>query len=346
MAWEFGDSFDFYNAQADMTAPGTMWSVVTGGGFSSTTRFGVGQSMDIGASGTNNRITNTFNNDTTLYVNLAYYLNAALPMNANIYWGFAVSDGANKQVGVYWNGSGAIIVTAGEYNAATLATWSSAYAAFQWNHYQFKFVINNTTGSVELRLNGATSDSFSLTGANTRNGSTNNYGNNLRFYGGSTNMFMDDFYGFNDQGAQPNTWQGDVRAVQLMPNSDSSVTWTKSTGASNNSCVSELKEDGDTTYVSTNTANNVDLYGIAALATTPNAIINVVLKSFARMDDAGPHTYKQRLSSGGTTSDGSNLSLSTSYQWSWTNYLTDPHTSAAWTFAGVNAALIGPFDVA
>jgi hypothetical protein len=113
----------------------------------------------------------------------------------------------------------------------------------------------------------------------------------------------------------------------------------------NPSNVSELRQDGDTSYVFTNTVNNLDLYGTAGLSTTPNAIINLALKSLVRMDDAGPHTYKNRLSSAGTTSDGSNLSLSSSYQWSWTNYPTDPNGGGAWTFSRVNGALIGPFDV-
>jgi hypothetical protein len=40
------------------------------------------------------------------------------------------------------------------------------------------------------------------------------------------------------------------------------------------------------------------------------------------------------------------VAMTTSYQWSWTNYPTDPHTSAAWTATALSAALIGPFDVA
>jgi hypothetical protein len=349
MAWEVGDSFDFHGAMADMAVAGAIWSTVNGGNIwtgTPQTRFGVGVSKDISNNGADVLVTNTFGNDTTIYVNFAFNHQNALTGTTGVEMGFALRDTTNKQVGIYWLNNGNVIVTSGAFNGTILGTWTGAYAAAQWNHYQIKVVINNTTGSVEIRKNGNTSDDFSVTSINTRNGSTNNYANNVSFYGNNGALYLDDFYVFNDQGAQPNTWQGDVRAVQLMPNSDNSVTWTKSTGASNNACVNELQENGDTNYVSTNTVSNVDLYGTAGLSTTPNAIINVVLKSMVRMDDAGPHTYKNRLSSGGTTSDGSNLSLTSTYQWNWTNYLTDPHTSAAWTASGVNAALIGPFDVA
>jgi hypothetical protein len=347
MAWEGGDGFDFHNAVGDMVVAGSVWTSTGGGGFLSgaSTRFGVGQAYSIPGTGAGAFVTQTFGNDTTIFVNFAWNIATTLS-GSTVYFGFALRDTTNNQVGVYMRSDGTILVTNGAFNGTVLATWTGAFGGNQWNHYQFKIVINNTTGSVEMRMNGATSDTQSVTGINTRNGSANNYANNISFYGSSTNTAIDDAYWFNDQGAQPNTWQGDVRAVQLMPASDSSVTWTPNSGANNYSRVSEAHQDGDTSYVSTNTINNVDLYAIAALATTPNAIINVALKSMARMDDAGPHTYKQRLSSGGTTSDSSNLSLSTTYQWLWTNYSTDPHTSAAWTFAGINAALIGPFDVA
>ena len=348
MAWELGDSFDFHGAQSDMTLAGSIWATTTGGniGTGVYTRFGVGVGKDLSNGGADTTITNTFGNDTTIYVNFAFNHNVTLGGTTTTEIGVVLRDGTNKQVGIYWLNNGNIIVTSGAFNGTVLGTWTGAFVGVQWNHYQIKVVINNTTGSVEIRKNGNTSDDYSLTGINTRNGSTNNYANNVSFYGNNGAMYIDDFYVFNDQGAQPNTWQGDVRAQQLMPNSDSSVTWTKSTGASNNACVNELQENGDTNYVSTNTINNVDLYGTAGLSTTPNAIINVVLKSFVRMDDAGPHTYKARMSSGGTVLDGGNLALTSNYQWNWINYLTDPHTSAAWTASGVNAALIGPFDVA
>ena len=514
MAWEIGDSFDFYGTVSDATVAGTCWTSFGGGGNITTsgTRFGTGLCFVLPSTGAGALQSTTFGNDTTIFVNFAWNLGNS--GGATVYFGFALRDSTNNQVGVYFQANGTVIVTNGAFNGTVLATWASQFAGNQWNHYQFKIVINNTTGSVEMRMNGATSNTQSVTGINTRNGSTNAYANNISFYDSAQGTNIDDFYLFNDQGAQPNTWQGDVRAVQLMPNANSGTPqwsashmstnasaspppttgvgqqvgiaanttyygyWTplasgtvtsisprfasafttfnmalydssgvgsapgnliatatavsspgfnttyasapdvafnfsspptvtagtlyyvafkadtaanywgntsntqggeypgnvysesrtyslgfKSVAGSgmsvnvgcmavkfagtvaNPSNVSELRQDGDTSYVFTNTVNNLDLYGTAGLSTTPNAIINLALKSLVRMDDAGPHTYKNRLSSAGTTSDGSNLSLSSSYQWSWTNYPTDPNGGGAWTFSRVNGALIGPFDV-
>jgi hypothetical protein len=348
MAWLIGDSFDFYNGTADVTKPGTIWASASGLGAFAGGRFGVGQSLTL----TNNTLstaTSGFTNSTTIWVNFSLAPVSNLGGSASTPWaGFILYDAATIQFVFQIMGDGSF--TQSSAWAGTVYTQSGAglfpSSNTLWTHLQVKIVIDPTVGSIEVRLNGSTTAAWNPTGLNTRRGTSNSYCNGLVLQTSATGGYFDDFYAFNDQGSSPTTWQGDVRAVQLMPTSDSSVTWTPNSGGNNYSRVSEAHEDGDTSYVSTNTINNVDLYGITALSTTPNAIVNVAVKSFVRMDDAGPHTYKNRLSSSGTASDGSNLALSSGYQWSWTNYPTDPHTSAAWTATAVNAALIGPFDVA
>jgi hypothetical protein len=352
MAFEIGDSFDFYASSANFNAlldAGTCWAVSLAGGLTpNTTRFGVGQGLSIGGNVDGVLISVAFGNDATIYVNFAHLTSTALiPGNTNVTWGFNLCDGTNKQVGIYFRNQGDIVVTSGPFNGTILATWAGPiWAINQWNHYQFRIVINNTIGRMEARINGHASDDFD-TGAslNTRNGSTNNYANHINFYNGGSNPFIDDFYLFNDQGGQPNTWQGDVRAVQLMPNSDSSVTWNRSTGTNNFSCVDDTQQNADADYVSTLTVNNVDQYGTFSLPTTPNAIIGIVTKAFVRMDDVGPHSIKTRLTSNAVISDSATLPLASTYGWLWTNYMTDPSGGAAWTAARVNAATIGPFCV-
>jgi hypothetical protein len=347
MAWEIGDGFDFYgNLGGPSAVGGTCWAtsftnvLVLG-------RFGVGQALTLAGGNHLNSI--TFGNDTIVYVNFAataQYFNTALTITE---FGFTLYDLTNAQVGVYFRQNGSMIITNGPYNGTVIAGPTAPWftAPNQWHHFQFKITINNTIGRVELRQDGHTSDDYD-SGAvlNTRNGSTNNYCNNIIFNQPVDNSTqLDDFYLFNDQGAAPNTWQGDVRAVQLMPNSDSSITWTRSTGTSNFSCVDEPAETADTDYVSTLTINNVDQYGTTALATTPNAIIGIVTKALVRMDDVGPHSIKTRLTSNAVIGDSSTLSLSNTYQWLWTNYSIDPSGGLAWTAARVNAATIGPFCV-
>jgi hypothetical protein len=195
-------------------------------------------------------------------------------------------------------------------------------------------------------LNGSTSPLVNVGSLNTRN-TANSYcnGTQVTCVGSTNPTVLDDYYMFNDQAPAPATFQGDVRAVQQMPNADVSVTWTPNSGAIGYNRVNEAHQDGDTSYVLTNTVNNVDQYAIAALATTPLSIIAVQSKMYARMDDAGPHTVKSRLTSTGTTSDSANMSCASTYKWIQQIYAVDPHTTSPWTAPNLNAVTIGPFDV-
>lgn len=347
MAWLFGDGFDFYNAATDISIAGTVWASATAT-ISTTTRFGAGVSFTSSA-GTGTASSITFANSTTTFLNFAFItLGTAFSAGNTIYAFVNLNDAGTKQVALAFFQDGSIGLT---NNAGTVITGTRTAAntliVSQWYHIQAKIVIDPTAGTFELRLNGSTTPTITASSLNTRN-TANSYCNNVFlslsvFATGQT--LVDDFYVHNDQGAQPNTFQGDVRAVQQMPASDFSKQWTPNSGTTNYSRVNELREDGDTSYVIDATVNDVDQYAIAALATTPLSIVAVQSKMFVRMDDAGPHTVKSRLTSAGTTSDSSNLSLTTSYQWLQQTYVTDPHTSGAWTATNLNAVTIGPFNV-
>ena len=133
---------------------------------------------------------------------------------------------------------------------------------------------------------------------------------------------------------------GDCRVQVQSPASNSSVTWTPLTGT-NWSEVNELPVDGDTSYVSTSTAGNQDLYTVTALGTTPSSVKAVQIRTCMRKSDASAHTAASAISSSGTVSVGATQSLGASYSYGTDIYLTDPHTSAAWTGAALNALLIG-----
>ena len=346
MAWLFGDSFDFYNAAADMLLPGTPWSATTiGNAVTTTSRFGLGLSTTI--ANVTNIVSNSFTNSTTIWVNFAFQLNLAMNGTTTQAYGFDLRDGTSIQCGVYVRQDGSIVLTSNGIGGTVLATSSVLLptGVSVWTHLQFKIVINNTTGSIECRLNGKAVDDWNATGLNTRNGTVTAQVNNVVFKGAANNASIDDFYVFNDQGVAPNNWQGDVRAVQQMPTSDSSVTWSRSVGTTNFTEVDELRENGDTDYVFTSTAGSADAYGVPGLATAPFFIVAVQTKMIARMDNVGPKTVKSRLNSGGTPVDSANLSLSSSYQWISQVNTVDPHTSAAWTGAAVAGVTIGPVAV-
>jgi hypothetical protein len=346
MAWLLGDGFDFYANASDMVAGGLSWTVssVNPGG---TSRFGVGQSI-VPSNGSTAKTT-SFTNSTTIYANMAAKPNAVIvPGSLSPMAGFQLLDGANNQLAIAILFNGTVVVTAGAINGAALATSPQIFLNNTvWHHLQFKIVIDNTVGSVEMRVDGNPTNNWTATGLNTRNGSTNNFVNIFNFTSltGANGVFFDDFYLFNDQGVSPNTWQGDVRSLQLMPNSDQTITWTPKSAGTNFSQVNELIANGDTSYVFTNTPGNQDYYGCQTLTVVPFNIIAVQTKMYSRMDDTGPHSICFNIKSSSTVLSSPTTAMASNYTWIQMVNTVDPNTSIAWTIPGVNALQIGPNDV-
>jgi hypothetical protein len=240
MAWLGGDGFDLCGNSNDIALNVIDWSSVVNNVLSAAvnTRFGVGNCISLASGASLLSLTSTtFANSTTIYVNFALTLigDTFSSGGTTVKAGFILKDGANNQVGVWWRNGGDLIVTNGLLGGTILATSSAFLNAgnfTNWHQYQVKVVINNTTGTVEMRMDGAATDTFSSGSIDTRNGSSNNYCNVMNFNGNTINGGkMDDIFWFNDQGAAPNTWAGDVRCVQLMPNNDSGTQqWTRTGG--------------------------------------------------------------------------------------------------------------------
>jgi hypothetical protein len=115
------------------------------------------------------------------------------------------------------------------------------------------------------------------------------------------------------------------------------------TTTSNANLVSEVAQDAAAGYVLSSTNGQADLYTLAATPSTPAVVIGVTTRGLFQKSDAGTRNATVQLKSGGTTVAGASTALPVgSWQWIARNDLTDPATSAAWTAAAVNAALVGP----
>jgi hypothetical protein len=353
MAWLVGDGFDFYNTAADAAGNPDIWAVATfvilqqGG-----TRTGLGNWMFLGNnSATNGNLTTvTFANSGTIFVNMNIRSGQA-HVNGGTQQcvGFSWQDAGNKNGGVFLRNGGDFVVTTGGIGSTVLATSSNLCPTHNtWYHIQVKIVIHNTAGSVELRLNGSATASFLATGINTRNLTANFFANSVNVNSNSPTAGdgIDDFYVFNDQAPQPNTFQGDVQAIQLMPTTDVATAWVRNGGTNNCLQVDDARQDGDSTYVATNVVNAVDTYALTALATTPEGIVAVCPKYVARMDDVGPHQMTAQLKSGPTT-----VTLPTytfagnTYAYQQATYTVDPNTSATWSAAAVNSLQLSIKDL-
>jgi hypothetical protein len=257
-------------------------------------------------------------------------------------------DGATAQCSIVFNRNGTITLTSGGPGGTVLATYAGAFTlASTWYAFEFEVVVHNSTGSFKVRKNGNTIDDHSTTGIDTAGGTANNYANKLTVGMNAivSSQFFDDLYWRSDASSVP--WMGDIRAYTRMPASDAAVQFSRSTGATNFSCVDEPQQNTTTDYVFSSTIGHADLYGIAAIASTPVTTFAVTTRAYAIKSDAGTRTMAVQLKSGGTTVASPTLVLTTSnWQWAWRHDTVDPQTGTAWTAAAVNTINVGPICIA
>jgi hypothetical protein len=346
MAFFFGDSFDLYAAIADMTAG--YWD--SGAGNANLTAVGSGRfagsrAINNGTGGGLSLVKSSGANDAVHHIVCAYQQTAALS-GTSVGFNFQLQDGATTQCSIVFRSDGAILLTSGGPTGTTLATYTGAVTAQStWYGFEFEVVVSSTTGSFTVRKNGNTVNDFTLGSLNTRT-TANNYANRLAISGQAvvSSQFLDDVLWRSD--ASSIAWMGDLRCYARMPASDASVTFTKSTGASNFGCVDEAQQNAATDYVFDANPGDADFYGIASIASTPVSVIATTVRGFMAKSDAGARTAAVQLKSGATTVASPTLSLSTTFGWAWRTDLTDPNTGAAWTPAGVNGVTIGPKVIA
>jgi hypothetical protein len=182
------------------------------------TRFGYGRMVQQGNSGSLFR-DNLPNSSNTVFLALTH--NCASGGGAVNFASITLRENTQSQVAITWNGSNqAIEIRSGGSGGTLVATYPTAFSAGQWNHWQVKLVIHNTAGEVHIRKNGDTADTFVATGINTRGGTTNNFINGISFSkdAGIGNLTSwDDLLMYDNSGAAPNDWVGDIRSYALLP---------------------------------------------------------------------------------------------------------------------------------
>lgn len=346
MSHIFRDSFDFYSAVADASGH---WDSLGNGSISTNTRFGVGRSYT--PSTTNGQVgfSKSFGRNTTntffFTASIGHY---SAPTASSACQVIRFYDSTTVQFSVLFNEDGSIQFYRGDgttFLGSWVNGWRGASGGF-WDRHEWKFVIGGAgVGEIHCRRNGNTSDDYTLTGVNLIN-TANSYINKMDARcaaSASRNVFFDDVWLFDSTVAtgEPSDFIGDVKAVQIMPTSDSSVAFTRSTGATNFSCVDEtINSTAD--YVSGSSASLVDQYGNSGFVTTPSAILGVAVRMIGVKLDAGTRTVGTRINSGGTTVDSTGVAISTTQQVIAVDYHQDPNTSATWSAAAVAALLFGP----
>ena len=337
MAARLCDSFDAYLTADLLLRWTTKFNIVTinaGTGRNSTSSLHVGSP--------NGQVTKTLDNQATWIIGVAFQTNLftagnGLPL-------LLVIDNTTTQVDLRYDSNGHLYVTR---NGTTLGTSILTLTAGAYAYIELKVLINSTVGTIDLHVNGTSW--LSLTGQNTQ-ASANAYAQVIQLgtdTGNTATWDYDDLYVLDGTGSANNAFLGDTRVQALRSTgAGHSTQFALGAGTSNWEAVSEATEDGDTTYVDSATAGQIDTYTFGALTPVSGTIPFIQTMLVARKDDAGIRTVADVISDGITDHVGASNNVGTSYQQWLTIHETDPVTSAAFTLANVNARQYGVEEVA
>lgn len=345
MAILWMDGFDTYTTVADvlMRYPG-----VSGLSFLSTTggRFGGGC---IGSSNNNSNIGYGYMGPATIpHTTTAIIAGGAhlIATNTNSYCCLGLGNTLGGSSGIneltLFFDYGVFRLYRGGSSGTLLATTTNVYANGVYHHIEAKAVIADSGGSCEIRINGVTAINYS---GDTRQSVTGTAGiDRVGFTSSGTSTASgawDDIYVLDTTGSFANDFLGDVRINTLAPTSDSSVQFTRSTGASNYLCVDEGRYNSDTDYVESSTVGHTDKYGYADLAAGVTTVHGVQAVCWAKKTDATTRTIRQNIYSSASTAAQTAFGLTIGYAPYYHVAALNPDGSVQWTPTSVNAALAG-----
>lgn len=337
MTLRFIDSFDHY-ATADITQK---WTSTAGGGSGPAISSGNGRRSTncMRIPSTSGEASKTIDAQATWIVGHSFKFSALDGSNDRAFLSFL--DSGTIQVDVRMRPDGTIRVTR---NGTTLATSSNALSLSTTYYIEAKVVINDTTGTMEVRVNGSSTGWINITGQDTKN-TANASANVIKLSGiASGNTDFDDLYICDGSGSVNNDFRGDVRVDCYLPDGNgnsSQLVGSDGNSTDNYQLVDESSQNGDTDYVQSSTVNNKDTYTFADMSHTPSSIFGTQLNMISKKDDSGTRSICSVCRSAGTDYDGDTQALGTSYSDYRNIRETDPATSAAWTRTNLNSAEFG-----
>jgi len=228
-------------------------------------------------------------------------------------------------------------VRRGTHTGSILGTSSAAAISSVkgWWYVEIKAQFSSSA-NVEIRVNGSTV--LTLTGVDTTE-SGNNVCNAFAFVGGFNDGWQgfDDLYILDTTGSAPyNTFLGDIRIIELLPNAaGDSTQWTPNAGA-NWDRNDDVTQDGDSTYVSSTTDGHTDLYNLTLPDSGATTIRAAKFLVTARKTDPGAREIEVLAKSGTTTDASAPVELTEVYVEYTNTYTQNPDTSADWTISDLN----------
>lgn len=332
------EGFDHY-AFADM---GKKWSAAVGGSFSTATVRTGTQSLAFPTSAPPIKLFSTAEEHATFIVGFAMRMTSFGAASTITLLNLLGDFGLTTHVTLGMNQLGKLSV----YRGTTVGTLLGSEAGTSivtgaWQYIELKAVLHDTTGSVEVRVDGVAV--ITLTNQDTKNAGTRTTFDtvSLVFTGGQAFVgFIDDLYICNGAGSLNNNFLGDVKVQTLYPTGAGNTTGlTPSTGANYDAVNEPSANTSD--YVSSPTVTTKDTYvfGDLTVGYDPLVVQEVLLAQ--KVEAGAVRTAVPVTRSAGADYDGTAKTLPTGWVMHRALLETDPATAVAWTAAGVNAAEFG-----
>lgn len=233
----------------------------------------------------------------------------------------------------------------GDYNGTVIGTGTKELKNGIYNYIECKLTIDNTVGSLQVKVNGVTD--INLSGIDTQAQSTATadriyIGNVLSFV--YPDHYMDDIYICDGTGSAPfNDFLGDIRVSSLLPNGNgNSSQFVGSDGNSTDNylLVDDVGAASATDYVGSANVGDKDTYAMANLPSASGTVHAVKPVMVATKTDAGARSIASVVRLSGTEVDSANFPLTASYEF-FTDIRQTKPGGGSWDVTSVNSMEAG-----
>lgn len=234
--------------------------------------------------------------------------------------------------------AGGFILTLGGAGGTVIgASDSGIITASAFHHIEMRLLRDNVVGEFEIKFNGITV--MSVTDINFGASNPNVFASRLEQSNGVPDIYIDDFIIWDSTGDVNNTFLGPARITTGFVTADTAqADWAKSAGSDGYAMIDEVAPDGDTTFISSDTAGNKSDFALFNLPDEIFTVQAVYVPTMAKLAAAGIGNMKTSMVSGASVASGPDTPLTTAYTYWPSVFEKDPATGATWTRAAVEAA--------
>ena len=244
--------------------------------------------------------------------------------------------------------SGGLVSLSLYINDVVVATAADAFSQNTWVRIEWRLKVATVDGVFELKRNGDVVASYT---GNTQQGNEPNVrtvslGRVTNSF--TYNIYWDDFAINNTTGTVNNSWVGPGSILLLRPKGPGNYTqWTPDSG-NNFARVNEIPETGDSAYIESDTADQIDTYEMQTLAdlgvdtSDPSFSIKAVQHLMIGRWEEAETELARVLRLGTTDNTGVAVTLSNTYYRYWDEMFdVNPFDSQPWELADLNSLEAG-----